>query len=263
MQHLCTQRCQLQHLIIGDGVQLLGILYDTRIGSVNAVYVGVNLAEIRAERCCNGNCGGVRAAAAERSHVAHLVNALETCNNNDAAVIQLCLEALACDTLDAGIRVVAVGLQTDLPAGQGYDRKAQLLDGHRQQRHGDHLAGVEQNVHLTLRRTVVQLGSLYDQIIRGIALRGYNYNNLIACLCGLGNNVRNILQSLGVGNRSAAELLHNKTHTNYVSSLIHGREHSSVPYYSRFTVAPTSSQRSCTAFQCGYCFSHSSCARVM
>ena len=103
--------------------------------------------------------------------------------------------------------------------------------------------------------------AFYDQIIGGIALRGYNYNNLIACLCGLGNNVRNILQSLGVGNRSAAELCTIRLILSMFPPYIHGREHSSVPYYSRFTVAPTSSQRSCTAFQCGYSFSHSSCAR--
>mgnify|MGYP000219512552 CR=1 FL=1 len=42
-----------------------------------------------------------------------------------------------------------------------------------------------------------------------------------------------------------------KTHTNYVSSLYTRTRALIRPLYSRFTVAPTSSQRSWTAFQCG------------
>ena len=66
---------------------------------------------------------------------------------------------------------------------------------------------------------IVQLRRLCDQIVGRVALRGYNDHHLVACLRRLGHDVRDILQALGVGNRSAAELLHNKTHICYVSSL--------------------------------------------
>ena len=66
----------------------------------------------------------------------------------------------------------------------------------------------------------------------------------------------------------AAELLHNKTHSCLISSLYHAPAGAGAsPYadcksvhYRRFTVVPTSSQRSCTAFQCGYFASHRACA---
>ena len=234
VQDLCAERRKLEHFIIRDSVQLTRILDDTRVGGVYAVNVGVDLAEIRAERRRDGNCGGVRAAAAEGSHIAHLVDALETGNDNDAAVVQLCLEAVAGNALDACVRVVAVGLHADLPAGQGNDREAELLDSHSEQGHRDHLAGVEQHIHLASGRTLVQLGGLFDEVIGGVALSGNDDNDLVAGLSGAGYNVSDILQSLGISDRGAAELLHNKTHSCLISSLYHApAEAGASPYANR------------------------------
>ena len=47
MKNLCSLRRQLQHLIIGDLRQLAGVRHDTGIGGVDAVYVGVDLAQLR------------------------------------------------------------------------------------------------------------------------------------------------------------------------------------------------------------------------
>ena len=221
MQYLSAERRQLEHFIIGDGVELARILDDARVGGVNAVNIGVDLAQVSAERCGDGDSGRVRAAAVEGGHVAHLVDALEAGNDDDAAVVQLCLETVAGDALDARVRVVAVGLHADLPAGQGNDREAELLDSHGEQGHRDHLTGVEQHIHLASGRTLVQLGSLFDEVIGGVALSRNDDNDLVAGLSGAGDDVSDILQSFGVGDRGAAELLHNKTHSCLISSLYH------------------------------------------
>ena len=219
MEHLCAQRRQLQHFVIGDSVQLTRIRHDTRVSGINAVHIRIDLAQVRAQHRRNRNRSRIRTAAAEGSHVAHLVDALKACHDADLSIIQLSAQALCRHALDPRIRIVAVGFQADLPAGQRNHGKAELLDRHGEQRHGNHLTGVQQDVHLALGRMIVQLRGLCDQVIRRVALRGYDDHYLVACLRRLGHDVRDILQALGVCNRSAAELLHNKTHICYVSSL--------------------------------------------
>ena len=70
LQHLGAEARQLQHLLEGDGVQPARLGHDARVGGVDAVDVGVDLAVVGLERGGERDRRGVRAAAAERGDVA-------------------------------------------------------------------------------------------------------------------------------------------------------------------------------------------------
>ena len=66
LQHLGAERRHLQHLLEGDLVQPPRLRHDARIGRIDAVDVGVDVAAVRADRRGDGDRAGVGAAAAER-----------------------------------------------------------------------------------------------------------------------------------------------------------------------------------------------------
>ena len=68
------------------------------------------------------------------------------------------------------------------------------------------ISPVLSSIHLASGRTLVQLGSLFDEVVGGVALSGNDDNDLVAGLSGAGDDVSDILQSFGVGDRGAAEL---------------------------------------------------------
>ena len=70
LQHLGAQRGHLQHLLVGDAVELARLGDDPRVGGVDAVDVGEDVAALGAQRRRQRHGRGVRAAAAERGHAA-------------------------------------------------------------------------------------------------------------------------------------------------------------------------------------------------
>ncbi len=62
--HLGAARRQLQHLVVGDEVQLAGLGDDPRVGGVDAVHVGEDHAGLGPESRRQRDGGGVGAAAA-------------------------------------------------------------------------------------------------------------------------------------------------------------------------------------------------------
>ena len=55
LQNLRTKRCQLEHFFKGDGFHPTSALNDSRIGGINTIYIGVNLAFIRIQRRSNSD----------------------------------------------------------------------------------------------------------------------------------------------------------------------------------------------------------------
>ena len=157
----------------------------------------------------NRNCGGIRTAAAERRDAVVAVDALEACDNDNAVAVEQALDALRSDRTDAGRAIVQVGLDASLPAGQAGRMEAELIDCHCQQSHGNLFACTQQDVHFTCRRIICDFCGLFNEIIGGIALCGYDNDNLISGLCRLGYNVGNIENTFGIRNRRTAEFLHN------------------------------------------------------
>ena len=69
LQHAGSGGRHLEHLLEGDGVELAGVRHDPRVGGEDARDVGVDLADLGAQRRRDGDRARVRAAAAERRHV--------------------------------------------------------------------------------------------------------------------------------------------------------------------------------------------------
>ena len=218
VQHLCTQRCQLQHLVKGDLIQLAGVAHLARVGRVNAFHIGKDLAAVCVQGCCNGNSAGVGAAAAQSGDVIHLVQALEARHNDHTVALQLRRDALCLQAGDARLGIGAVGAEASLPAGQADGMAAQLIQCHGQQRNADLLAAGQQHIHFTGRRVVGDLPSLGDQVIGGIALSGHHHYYVIARVVGVCHNACHVEDTVTVLHRRTAELLYDQRHILSLSS---------------------------------------------
>ena len=84
VQHLRPARGHLEHLLVGDGLEQLGVRHDARVGGVDAVDVGVDLADVGPHGRGHRDRGGVRAAAAERGDLLGVrADALEARDERD------------------------------------------------------------------------------------------------------------------------------------------------------------------------------------
>ena len=137
------------------------------------------------------------------------VDALETGNNDNAVLIQQAADTARFYLTDTGRAIGQVGFNACLPAGQTGCMIAQLIDCHCQQSHGNLFTCTQQDIHLTCRRIAGDFASLFDKIIGGIALCGYDNNNLISGSSRLGYNVGNVKNAFGIGYRRTAKFLHN------------------------------------------------------
>ena len=148
VQDLGAGRGQFQHFLAGDPVDLPGGRDNARIGGVDAVDVGEDLAHIGVERRGQGHRRRVRAAAAQRGDfVGGAAHALEAGDDRNVPLVQGGADAVRVDVDDPGLAVDAVGDHAGLGSGEGLGRGAELVDGHGQQRHGDAFAGGKEHVH--------------------------------------------------------------------------------------------------------------------
>ena len=170
------------------------------------------------ERGRQGHCGCVRAAPAQGSHVAILVNALEASHQHNLSLIQLGLDALSLDALDARPAIGGVGVHTGLPAGERDHLIAHGLDGHGAQRNGDLFPRGQQHIHLPLGRMGVDLRRLGDQIIGGIPLGGEHHHHTVPLAIGLCDDPGHVAHAVRVGDRAAAEFLYNECHISFPSN---------------------------------------------
>src|SRR5665811_2373043 len=65
MQDPCPARGHLEHLLVGEPVDLLGVRHDPRVGGEDPIDVGVDLTDVRVQRGSERDRGRVRAATPE------------------------------------------------------------------------------------------------------------------------------------------------------------------------------------------------------
>jgi len=89
LQHLGAEAGHFQHFLEGDGFQPPRVGHDARVGGVDAVDIGVDLAFIGLE--CGGqrHAGGVGPAASQGGDVAGFVHALKACDDDHMTRIQI------------------------------------------------------------------------------------------------------------------------------------------------------------------------------
>ena len=185
VQDLGARRRHLEHLLGGDAVELAGGRDDARVGGEDTVDVGVDLADVGAERGGQRDRGGVGGAAAQRGDVLGVLgDALEAGDDRDRAVVDRLLDPARRDVDDLGLAVRRVGDHAGLGAGERLRGVAERGDRHRHQRHRDPLAGGEQHVELARRRQRRHLLGEVAQLVGGVAHRRDDDDDVVARLAG-------------------------------------------------------------------------------
>ena len=176
IKHLGSQAGELQHLVIGDAVNLSGLGADIGIGGVNTLYIGKNLAGIGLER--GGQCDGrgIGAAAAQGGDVSLVVDPLETGDNHHPALIQLGHDLVRINGLDPGLGMDGIGIDLHLIAKKRNGVAPGLLHGHGKQSDGHLLAGGQQHVHLSGIGQLLHLGGQVHQTV-GLTRHGRQDNH--------------------------------------------------------------------------------------
>ena len=149
VEHLGAGRGQLQHLLVGDDVELTCLGHDSRVGAKDTVDIGVDLAHVGAER--RGQCDRRRVGAAPTQGgdvLGVLRDALEAGNDRDRTRGECLLDTAGSHVDDASGTMRGVGDESRLRSGVGASLLAQVVDGHGDQRHGDALARSEEHVEL-------------------------------------------------------------------------------------------------------------------
>ena len=170
LQDLGAGGGHLEHLLEGDDAQLPSRLDDPRVGAEDAGDVGVDLADLGAERRRDRDRGRVRASTPERGHVpARSRDPLEAGDENDPVLGQRVADAVGADVDDPRLGVGGVGDDPRLRAGQRDRVVAAVVDRHRAERARDPLADREQHVHLPRFRAVGDLLRHRDQLVGRLA----------------------------------------------------------------------------------------------
>ena len=131
---------------------------EPRIGAEHAAHVGVDLADLGAQRGGDRDRGRVRAAAAERRDVAAVArDPLEPGDEHDPVLVERVANAIGAHVQDPRLGVRGVGDDPGLRPGQRDRVVAEVVDRHRAERARDPLAGREQHVHLPRRGRVGDL----------------------------------------------------------------------------------------------------------
>ena len=140
MEYLGSQSCQFQHLIISNFIQLSCALYMSRICCVYTIHVCVDLTKVCFQCCSQCNCRCVRTTSSQCGDILVSVNALETSNDHNALLIQLCFQTLCIDFLDPCILCRRICTDPRLPASKRNHRISQCLNSYSAKSNGDLLS---------------------------------------------------------------------------------------------------------------------------
>ena len=135
MKHSRTQSCQIQHFIVSDLLKLAGIRNLTRVSGINTVHIGIDLTGICMKRCRKSYGCGIRTATSKCGIVIIFINALEACDHNDPAVIQLSADTCRIDLFQACATVCTCCVHSHLKGVQGNSRYSQTVHSHGHQCH--------------------------------------------------------------------------------------------------------------------------------
>ena len=212
-QHLRATCGHLEHLFERDRRQVAGVRDDAGISGVDAVHVGVDLADIGVES--RGKChgGGVGPTTPQRGDVLGVLrDTLEARDENDLALVERRPYAAGRDVDDLGLAMAAGGDHTRLRTGERLGFRAEGADCHRDQRVRDALTRGEQHVHLAGRRRRADLLGEVEQLVGGVAHRRHHDHHVVARLTGRDDALGHSADPFGVANRGAAVLLHDQSH---------------------------------------------------
>ena len=212
-QHARAAGREVEHLLVGDRPQLRRRRHDPGIGRVDAVDVGVDLADVRPQRGGERDRGRVGAAATERRHVAAGRDALEAGDDRD-----LPLGERGAAPARPGSRRCApapCAPSVTIPAWSPVNDSAaspELVERDREQGDRDPLARGEEHVELARVRRAGELSgsSSSSSVVAPIAETTTHTSS--PELGRRSDPPRDVRDPFGVSDRCPAELLDDETH---------------------------------------------------
>ena len=164
------------------------------------------------ERGGQGDGRRVGASPAQGRHVVVLGDALEPGDDRHLAVLNGSGDALGNHADDLRGAEAAIGLDARLRTRVGASLNAQLIDGHRQQRHRDAFARGQEDIHLALGGLRGQGCRSVKQVVGRVAHGRYDDDDAVPRVVRVHDALGDALHGLGVGDGGTAVLLHNQCH---------------------------------------------------
>jgi 2-polyprenyl-6-hydroxyphenyl methylase/3-demethylubiquinone-9 3-methyltransferase len=191
--------------------------HDARIGRIDPIHIGINIAAIRLQRRRQRHGGGVGAAPPQRGDAVIRADALKPGHHGNLALPHALDQLIALDALDPRLAVLAIGLHRDLPALPGARVLPQLLQGDGGEAGGDLLAGGNHRVVFPRVEERREGLAIADELVGHPGHGGDDDRHLMA-LVGLGlHPPRHIPDPVEIGDRGAAEFHHDTRHASLKS----------------------------------------------
>ncbi len=212
LQHLGSQAGHLQHLLVGDLLQMARLGADMGIGGVDPVHVGINLANIRPESGGQGYRRGIGAAPAQGGDIPRFRHALEAGHYGDDSLAEGMLQLLPAHGEDPGLGMAGVGAQGQLEAQVGAGGAAQPVQSHGQQGGADLFAGGYQHVLFPLRGQRTKLPGQVKKTVGFSGHGGNHYGHLVPLRPGGGDAAGYVPDMLRGGQGASTIFLDNQAH---------------------------------------------------
>ncbi len=170
LHHFRAETGEFEHFVVGNFIELARAGHDARVGGIDAVHVGVNLAEVGLQCRCQRDRGQVRAAAAKRRDLAIGCFTLETGDDDHVAVVEVSMNLLGRDVLNLGLGVNAVSQDASLRTGERNGLHAERVQRHRGERNRGLFAGGQEHVHLALAGHAAHRRDDHDDLVAFAAI---------------------------------------------------------------------------------------------
>ena len=217
LQHLGALRGQLQHVFEGDSVEPARLRDHPRVGGIDPVDVGVDIAAVGMDSGGNRNRGGVGTAAPERGDSPRLrIDALEAGDHSDLLAFPETIDQFGAVDLENPRRCMGVaGFDRDLPALPGARLNADRLQRNRQQPGGDLFAGRDNGV--IFARVVHRRGltAPFHQFIGLAGHRRHHHGDVMAGIDLALHVQRDVADAVDIGDGCAAEFHHEAAHDDW------------------------------------------------
>ena len=212
LQHLGADAREFEHFLIGHIIELARARDDARVGGIDAVDVGVDVAAIGLQRRCNRHGTRVRSAATECRDAAIVHQPLKARDHRDLTARHRGAERAGVDVGDARARVRFFGADRELPAEPAARGGSHRLQGQREQARGDLLACGDDNVIFGGVVARIGLAAEVDEPV-GFACHGRDDDrDLVTVRDFARDEFRHGANPLGARHRRAPEFHHDPRH---------------------------------------------------
>ena len=212
LHHLGAAAGHLEHLVVGDRLDLSCRRDDAWVAGVDAVHISEDLAGIGIHGRSKSDGGEIRSTTSEGGDGPIAGLSLKSCDDDDLTLGEVLLDLVRGDVADLGLGVDAVGDDARLCSGEGDCLAAHALDRHGGEGHRGLLSRGEKDVHLALGGLAGNLAGQLDQGICDPRHRRNHGDNRVSRTLSLEKTLRDVGDALGIGDRGAAIFLDDERH---------------------------------------------------